>query len=136
MIRKISFILIFLCSLFNIAAQVSPLRLKGDEAASIGIVVRNLVTGQDIVSYNSKTLLCPASTMKLVTSAAALSSKGEDFKYTTSTYLSGNIVDGRAMGNLVIVPGGDPTLYSEYFEPENCTFFSNIIARLKELGVK
>ncbi|MDE5572630.1 MAG: D-alanyl-D-alanine carboxypeptidase/D-alanyl-D-alanine-endopeptidase, partial [Muribaculaceae bacterium] len=39
-------------------------------------------------------------------------------------------------GNLVIVPGGDPTLYSEYFEPENCTFFSDIIAKLKQLGVK
>ncbi len=136
MIRKISFILVFLGSLVNTVAQVSPLKLKGDDAASIGVVIRNLVTGQDIVNYNGKMLLCPASTMKLVTSAAALSTKGEDFTYTTSTYLSGKVIDGRAMGNLVIVPGGDPTLYSEYFEPENCTFFSDIIAKLKQLGVK
>lgn len=134
--RLISFILISLGSLFHSVAQVSPLQLNGDDAASIGIVVRNLVTGQDIVSYNSKMLLCPASTMKLVTSAAALSTKGEEFTYTTSAYLSGKVIDGRAMGNIVIVPGGDPTLYSAHFEPEKCTFFSDIINNLKNLGVK
>ena len=134
--RQISFLLIFLGCLLQATAQLTPLKLAGDEAASVGIVVRNLVTGQDIVSHNSRHLLCPASTMKLVTSATALSTKGENFRYTTSTYISGKIADGRVSGNLVIIPGGDPTLYSEYFKPEECTFFSDIIDRLKALGIK
>lgn len=134
--RQISFLLILLSSLFSSSAQVSPLKFAGDEAASVGIIVRNLVTGHEIVSYNSNSLFCPASTMKLVTSATALSARGENFQYTTSAYLSGKITDGRAIGDIVIIPDGDPTLYSEHFKPEECTFFNDIISSLKKSGVK
>ena len=42
------------------------------EPAVVGIIVRDLATGEDIASRNPDTLLVPASILKCVTSACAL----------------------------------------------------------------
>lgn len=121
-------------TVFFAATADSPLKFNGDDVATAGIVIRDLRTGHDVVSQNSKKLFSPASTMKLVTSATALSILGDDFRYSTDAYIQGNIINGVLSGNIVINASGDPTLYSEYF-PQCHTFMGNIVRQLSELGV-
>jgi len=83
--------------------------------ASAGIHIIDLKDGKEVYGYNSEMLMIPASTMKLVTSAAALEMLGPDYRFQTRIGYTGNIVDGTLNGDLVILGGGDPALGSEYF---------------------
>src|SRR5262245_52898285 len=51
--------------------------------ATVGVVVRSLRTNQPLYSLNPHKLLMPASTMKIVTVAAAADRLGWDYTYTT-----------------------------------------------------
>src|SRR6056297_3037034 len=83
--------------------------------ASAGIHIIDLKDGKEVYGYNSEMLMIPASTMKLVTSAAALEMLGPDYRFQTRIGYTGNNVDGTLNGDLVILGGGDPALGSEYF---------------------
>ena len=52
----------------------------------------------------------PASTMKLVTTFAALELLGPDYRWKTTAYLDGTLADGVLNGNLVLKGGGDPKI--------------------------
>ncbi len=63
--------------------------------------------------------LVPASNQKLVTTFAALSVLGPDFRFTTSVQTAADVSDGVLAGDLFLVGGGDPFLstdawYSQY----------------------
>ena len=83
--------------------------------ATAGIHIIDFNKGQELYGYNSEKLMIPASTMKLITSAAALEILGPDYRFQTKIGYTGNIVDGALKGDLVIIGGGDPALGSEYF---------------------
>ena len=83
--------------------------------ASVGIHIIDLNNEKEVFGYNSEMLMIPASTMKLVTSAAALEMLGPDYRFQTKIGYTGNIVDGTLNGDLVILGGGDPAMGSEYF---------------------
>jgi PBP4 family serine-type D-alanyl-D-alanine carboxypeptidase len=56
-------------------------------------------------------VMVPASNTKLVTSAAAISLLGGDFRYRTRVLASGELsADGTLNGDLILEGGGDPTL--------------------------
>ncbi len=116
------------------AGATSPIKFKGEKHALTGILIRDLVTGHDVISYNADKAFSPASTMKLVTSASALSALGADYRYTTTAYAQGAITNGVLKGNVIIDASGDPTLYSTYF-PECNTLINNVVDALKQLGV-
>ncbi len=59
-------------------------------------------TGRTIYRHNAAKPLIPASNMKIITTAAALSYLGPNFKYETKVGLSGD--------TLVIIADGDPLL--------------------------
>lgn len=111
-----------------------PISFHGSDAAKVGILIRDIRSGRDIVNYNSHKLFSPASTMKLVTSAAAISNSGPDFRYTTNIYSSGKIQGDTLCGDLIVETSGDPTLYSEHF-PENSSLITDVRSRLTELGI-
>ena len=69
--------------------------------------------GDTIVSWNSGSLLMPASNMKLLTTGLALDALGSDFEYRTGIGYSGKICDSTLVGDLYITGGGDPTLASD-----------------------
>ena len=69
--------------------------------------------GKTIASFNQEKRLVPASTMKLISSGAAMHQLGADFKFTTRIGYSGEIKDGVLEGDLYIVGGGDPTIASK-----------------------
>ena len=83
--------------------------------ASVGMHIVDLSNDSELFGYNSNKLLIPASTLKLVTSAAALQILGETYRFKTKIGYTGNLDDGKLKGDLVIIGGGDPALGSEYF---------------------
>lgn len=95
-------------SLSSLQAQQTPVqKFKNNKVlkhASIGFCVKDF-SGKTISSYNAEASRTPASTLKLVTSAAALELLGSDFRYETTLEKS-KLEDN----HLIIRGSGDPTL--------------------------
>ncbi|KKW67589.1 hypothetical protein AAV94_09665 [Lampropedia cohaerens] len=64
-------------------------------------------------AYRDDVLVSPASTMKLVTTYAALDRLGPAYTWQTRVYADGEIDGGALRGNLYIQGGGDPRLVME-----------------------
>lgn len=106
--------------------------------ASIGFCVLNAENSEIVSEYNSHQLLTPASTLKIVTTSAALGLLGANFRYETRIYYSGAFdkKTGILDGDLIIVGSGDPTLQSENFVKDNASITDKWAAQLKEKGIK
>src|SRR3989344_4218230 len=142
-------ILIFIFSfLSNGFAQKSKLNaeietLKKDKAlqhATWSICVMNTKKDTAIAEYNSHVSVVPASTLKIVTTAAALSILGSDFIFETQILYDGvfDSTSGILKGNIYIKGGGDPTLGSEYFKDkkDSLTVIEKWAIILKAKGIK
>jgi len=70
----------------------------------VSAVVTDPATGRILWSQNPDQPQTPASTTKLVTSAAALAALGPDATFTTK------VMDGTTANSVILVGGGDPTL--------------------------
>ena len=66
-----------------------------------------------LVSYRADVPRHPASTIKLLTTLAALEELGPVYEWETGVYVTGPVRDGRLEGDLVLVGGGDPFLVVE-----------------------
>jgi len=75
-----------------------------------GVVAESLGTGETLYSRNGNKLMMPASTMKIVTLAAAARRLGWDFTYETRLVACGAVGAGVLDGDLVAIGSGDPTL--------------------------
>lgn len=120
----------------GIAAQ-SFLGFDGEESTSTGIYIKDLKTGELLVDHNSELALTPASVMKAVTTASALSILGENFRFETPVVLTGEkstAKKGVWNGNLVIRSCGDPTIESENFK-SRLGFCDSIATALRRLGI-
>ncbi len=76
------------------------------------VFVIDAESGGVVADYNSVSTLAPASGLKIVTSAAALSILGEDYQFETVLSYSGKIQNGILKGDIIIHGGGDPSLAS------------------------
>ena len=77
--------------------------------AKISIHVRDLATGTTVFDRDGSAALNPASNVKLVTTAAALSILGPSHRYETAVKAAPP-VDGTIRGDIFLVGGGDPSL--------------------------
>ncbi|WP_233575516.1 D-alanyl-D-alanine carboxypeptidase/D-alanyl-D-alanine-endopeptidase [Noviherbaspirillum saxi] len=84
-------------------------------ASAAGIYVQEVENGEVMVASNDTTSLNPASTMKLVTSNAALEILGPTFSWKTQAYASGSLQGDVLNGDLIIKGSGDPKLVLENF---------------------
>ncbi|HMF84467.1 MAG TPA: D-alanyl-D-alanine carboxypeptidase/D-alanyl-D-alanine-endopeptidase [Acidimicrobiia bacterium] len=95
-----------------IVDAVGAQRLQASLDAEVGTgqtcVAANAGSG-DIASHNSTLALTPASTQKLLTSAAALSTMGPGFKYETKGVAASDPANG-TVERLWLVGAGDPSL--------------------------
>jgi D-alanyl-D-alanine carboxypeptidase/D-alanyl-D-alanine-endopeptidase (penicillin-binding protein 4) len=114
-------ILVF-CTLLNVcqARELpltvdSALRQAGIPGSAIGIVVQEVNSRKALFAVNQHAAFSPASTMKLVTTDAALELLGPTFTWKTQAYASGNLVGDVLHGDLIFKGGGDPKLVTENF---------------------
>ncbi|HET7613994.1 MAG TPA: D-alanyl-D-alanine carboxypeptidase/D-alanyl-D-alanine-endopeptidase [Gemmatimonadaceae bacterium] len=78
--------------------------------AQWGVLIVNPRTGDTLYSKNAGKLFMPASNMKIVTSAAALTLLGADYSYRTTFATDGEVRDSLLDGNLIVIGRGDPTI--------------------------
>ncbi len=73
--------------------------------------VAELNSGRILMEKNPDLALTPASTLKIVTSATALSALGPDFRFITQIFT--DRINGGSVGNLFVKGHGDPHLVTE-----------------------
>ncbi len=93
----------------------SALREAGIAWSSVAIVVRGVDSGRPLISHNAEQPMNPASTMKLLTTYAALEMLGPAFTWKTEALVDQLPVSGRLDGNLYLRGSGDPRLGLEQF---------------------
>ena len=86
---------------------------QGFPADAVSIVVRDPAKGETLLELNPDVPRAPASTIKVLTTYAALSRLGPAFHWTTRAWTSAAVVDGTLEGDLVIEGGGDPAMSAE-----------------------
>ena len=138
--RKILFLIFFLSSVKTLSQTASFEIFLADSVmsnASVSFIVADADSGKVIFSYNPIQSLIPASTMKLLTSSAALELLGPEYTFRTAVGYTGEISrSGVLKGDVVIRGGGDPTLGSEYFAEHYKDFVSVWTEDLKKHGIK
>ncbi|MFX4274067.1 D-alanyl-D-alanine carboxypeptidase/D-alanyl-D-alanine endopeptidase [Propionibacteriaceae bacterium Y1685] len=102
------------------------------DVGSVGGVVLDPATGKTLYARQAERAKIPASTMKVLTSTAALDVLGPDHRFTTK------VVTG-AEGQIVLVGGGDPYLMSkpDRATPDRAdltTLAAETASQLKEKG--
>ena len=128
--RLLPILLLLIC---GSAVWAQPARLLNEflsdstlKWASVGVDLRAVDGGEQIVEHNSHYALIPASVTKLISTAYALDICGADHTLKTKVHLD----DGRLIINAV----GDPTLDSKYFPEYN--FLKSVVESLQPMGVK
>ncbi len=106
--------------------------------ASVGIQISEVATNKTVASHASNLSLIPASSIKVVTTATALTVLGKDYRFKTVVEHDGTLTDGILNGNLYIKGYGDPTLGS--FEMEGVDTLSHLLDKMtkaiKAKGIK
>lgn len=81
--------------------------------AQAGLRVISLRTGQVLFDHRGEELLIPASNLKLITTAAALSRLGAHYTFQTVVHTDGRWRGSKLEGKLYLEGRGDPELVSE-----------------------
>lgn len=119
--RNVFLVLGWLIAVPAAHAQPWPPALSTKLAASqvppeaVGLYVQEIGATQPLLSENADRAMNPASTMKLVTTLAALELLGPAYTWQTEVYANGPLREGVLDGDLVIKGGGDPKLTIENF---------------------
>ncbi|AIY43400.1 D-alanyl-D-alanine carboxypeptidase [Collimonas arenae] len=92
------------------------LQIAGIPAQGVGVYVQEVDgTGKVLASSNAAVPFNPASTMKLVTTDAALELLGPAYRWKTQAYADGSQVGNVLQGDLIFKGNGDPKLVQENF---------------------
>lgn len=75
-----------------------------------GVHIRPVDTGDVWYARNADKLMMPASSIKIVTLAAAAERLGWDFRFETKVYAAGQTRAGVLHGDLIVAGSGDPSL--------------------------
>ena len=81
--------------------------------AATSIYVEDLETGEVVVRWNDDVPRNPGSTIKLLTTLAAIDILGPTYTWQTDIFALGPVADGRLDGDLLIRGQGDPFLVTE-----------------------
>jgi serine-type D-Ala-D-Ala carboxypeptidase/endopeptidase (penicillin-binding protein 4) len=106
------------------------------EYGFVGVSVKKAQNKSNIAAINAQKSLVPASTLKLITTASAFGVLGENYRFETSVYYDGQIIDGMLQGNLYIKGSGDPTLGSWRFQRNDAQLLNEWSENIKKVGIK
>lgn len=95
-------------------AVIDALRQANIPLSSVGIVVREINSPTPLIQINHKQAMNPASTIKLLTTYAALELLGPAYSWKTEAYIDGKLENGVLNGNLIIKGYGNPKINSEH----------------------
>ena len=110
-----------------------------------GLQIVRLDNREILFAHNAGKRFQPASNMKLLVAAAALDLWGPDHRFRTPVFLEGRLdSQGRVIGNLVLVGGGDPNPERRLYDPEeedlpiqgSSPFIEGIADQLQERGIR
>jgi len=97
----------------------------------LSIIVQAVDSDRPLLSLNPQTPRSPASTIKLLTTFAALDLLGPAFTWRTEAWIDGTASEGRLDGDLILKGSGDPYLTTERF----WTFLRELNAKgLRQIG--
>ncbi len=134
LIVSLLFLTLTACSTFRSSQSLVENRIDSVLAsplfttAQAGISVIDLKTKQPIFQQNEKKLFRPASNQKLLTTAASLVFLGTDYKFQTSMYHTGEVIDSVCSGDVYYVGGFDPEFSSANLD--------SLSRELKKFGIK
>ena len=94
-----------------VAALLARAKVPTDALAAVVLDTRP--GAAPLLAWRADAPVNPASTLKLVTTYAALDRLGPDFRWQTRVYSDGAVRDGVLHGDLYLQGGGDPKLVSE-----------------------
>ena len=98
-----------------------------------GVVVKPADRDEIWYSRNGAKLMMPASSLKVVTLAAAAEKLGWEYHYETKVYPVGVVRGGVLHGDLVVVGSGDPSL--DDWDGNATRLFAEWAAQLKAAGI-
>jgi D-alanyl-D-alanine carboxypeptidase/D-alanyl-D-alanine-endopeptidase (penicillin-binding protein 4) len=117
----------FLDSLVAYTQSIAP-------GAKLGIAVRSVKTDSIVYSYNGNEWFVPASTMKLLVTAAALQKLPLNYAPKTIIHLEGIKKQNVFYGVIRIEGRGDPNISARYY-PEALYVLGNLADSLKSKGI-
>ncbi|RBO87341.1 D-alanyl-D-alanine carboxypeptidase/D-alanyl-D-alanine-endopeptidase [Nocardia puris] len=114
----------------GVVAALGPALDSPDLGAFAGVIT-DAESGTTLWSKDSDKVMIPSSTLKLLTTAAALIALPDDQRVATT------VVEGSAPGELVLVGGGDPTLTAQpdgkgYYPDAAC--LSDLVDQIRASG--
>src|SRR5688572_30464288 len=140
--KRLALPLVLLASL-----AVSPAATIGDEpnksidaavakigkGAKVSILIRSVTTGETLYEKDAHEVRTPASTMKLATTAAALTLLGADFQHETTVLARGTLgADGVLKGDLVVRGSGDPSISRRFLLDDSKELLADWADELKK----
>jgi D-alanyl-D-alanine carboxypeptidase/D-alanyl-D-alanine-endopeptidase (penicillin-binding protein 4) len=99
-----------------------------------GVLVKAVDRDEVLYSHNATKLMMPASTMKVVTLAAAAEKLGWDYTYSTRVFTTGKISEGILKGDLIVVGSGDPSI--DDWDGAATQLFAEWATQLKAAGIR
>jgi D-alanyl-D-alanine carboxypeptidase/D-alanyl-D-alanine-endopeptidase (penicillin-binding protein 4) len=90
-----------------------------------GISIQTLASGRNLYRHNAQKYFIPASSVKLLTTAAALQELGADFQIETPIYITGKSPN---LTSLRLVGKGDPTITVDILK--------NLVSQWQNQGIK
>lgn len=131
--RKLLIFLTLLSTCLHVQAELplsvaEALKNAGIPQQNVAIFVQPVLSDAPILNHNGDKSMNPASTMKLVTTNAALDTLGPTFRWETEVYRDGNIVNGVLNGDLIIKGYGDPSFGAKEFW--------RLLMRLQQTGIR
>lgn len=87
--------------------QVVETILGKDKAT---FTLRDKTSGEILYTYRGEHLMRPASNMKILTGAAAISELGLEYRFKTEVFIDGNVEDHTLNGDIYVKGYGDPTI--------------------------
>jgi len=110
------------------APVAQALKTAGIPQAAVAVWVREVDAPQPRLALNARAALNPASTMKLVTTFAALDLLGPAYVWKTEAFAMGTLADGVLGGDLHLKGGGDPKLTYDQF--------SRLLRQIRARGIR
>lgn len=106
-------------------------------AATWGVKIATLESGQVLFEHNANKLLKPASNAKLYTGALALDRLGPDFRIRTSLHAAGRPdKSGTLWGDLIVYGRGDPSFAERFNGGSYSNLLGPLVDAMASAGIK